>query len=486
MIVELNNMETILSIPTYRSQQIAITVNTYAQNFKRFNHTVPIFVFDDSNETQSKISEKCLLDLSKQLGNTQEINYVGPIQKQLFLENLQKRFGQQNARNIGRIFKPSYGGNRNFSLVYTLGKTFISVDDDIVPAGLFTNQYDTQLKEGIRPNIISKGSFMYEREIKHMKLVEQDVVKGYTKFLGTSVKDHSSKVRTGKRISDPDVDSLGVTTGKLEDRVMKIVNGRISPEARIKVVQTHLSGDADMDSADLINLFVETGVGDILSGRLPKKYIIEKCREAITFSNERLTGAVLGYDNSEGAIYFLPTNFRCEDFIWRVHLEKRLDIASAYTEHVQTHNRSLLVRESISQDWFNELIAQRLKRRIRDSIKNVGRFSMEFHTPYGVSLETAKDIKRRIEEKYNQATKKIKSNNKSSVNYQKFVQELEFILENEIISPKKFANKLTKVVLDEFSLFNKTAKIWPKILEYVSEMKEDLPILNLTKESLKN
>ena len=111
---------------------------------------------------------------------------------------------------------------------------------------------------------------------------------------------------------------------------------------------------------------------------------------------------------------------------------------------------------------------------------------MEFHTPYGVSLETAKDIKRRIEEKYNQATKKIKRNNKSSVNYQKFVQELEFILENEIISPKKFANKLTKVVLDEFSLFNKTAKIWPKILEYVSEMKEDLPILNLTKESLKN
>jgi len=381
---------------------------------------------------------------------------------------------------IGKIFGQSYGGNRNFILAYTLGKNFISVDDDMSPFGLFDNQE----REGkLQDGLISSGCFLYESEIRGIKPLPQDIIGGYLKFLGTRVGDHYGRIPIGVDVSDPNVDALGMTAGDLEERVMTLVPGDVSPDARIRIVQTHLTGDADIDSADLVNLFIETGVEEILSGHLPKKFVLQEGREVVTAANNRLTGAVLGYDNSEGAIYFLPTNFRCEDFIWREYLSKRSGIASAYTEHAQTHNRSLSVRASVAREWFNELIAQRVKRRIKDFIEDVGENFMTFGEPYGVGMETATDIHAKITERRDQALEKHSSNG-NDPHYMAFADELGVILSEDIVSAEQFSRRLTTVVREELNLFNKTAALWPKILECSYDMSASLPIENIVQETV--
>jgi hypothetical protein len=466
--------KTALTIPTCRAKKISLTVSKYGENFSKYGHDVPIMIFDDSSEEYSAISESRLKGITKDLPE-QSIIYVGPRQKKEFLENLEGKLGSENEQVIKRIFRPSYGGNRNFILAYTMGMNFISVDDDMKPEGLFEKNGD------VEGDFISKGVFKHGKNMENVLSVDQDIISGYLKFLGTKVGDHIGKVRMGLGVDDPDVDNLGYTLSPLEGRVMTIAPGEISPDSTIKIVQTHLSGDADIDSADFVNLFMETGVREILSGNLPKKFILEYCSEAITAQNDRLTGAILGYDNSEGGIYFLPTSFRCEDFIWRKYLESKQDMAAAYTKEAQTHFRSLFERASIAQDWLNELLSQRIKRRIRDSEKEIGENTMSFHDPYDVSLDTAKDIENQIKVKRDQALSKIPENAGEENAYFSFVGELNDILNREIISPELFARKLTYTVQEEFHWFNKTAEIWPQILQYSFENRFKLPLLDLSK-----
>ncbi len=462
---------TILTIPTYRPEDIARTVRSYSSNFHRYGHDVPIIVFDDSDNSGSEVAVRNLNDAASQFRNGQELFYVGPREKRQYLEMLVNKLGEGNRRVVEQIFRPSYGGNRNFILVYTLGEKFVSVDDDLSPEGIFSRE---GLGVNLQPGIVSAGRFMYEKDMGPVDVRNQDIVSGYEKFLGSRVSDHTRGVCFGSGIEDLNVDSLGITDGSLEDRVMRIIPGSVSPEARVKVVQSHLTGDADIDSADLVNLFMETGIRDILAGHLPKKFVADGIKEAVTDANSRLTCAVLGYDNSEGGIYFLPTNFRCEDFIWRSYLERTPGIAVAYTGQAQTHRRALSVRSSIAQDWFNELIAQRIKRRIRDSIDEVGENTMTFHEPYPVSLDSAYRIRDQIREKRDQALRRVPKTSSVARSYKQFAGELDLIL-SEIVSPQNLRERLTGVVMDELGLFNETSKLWPSILEESARMNGELP-----------
>lgn len=476
-------MKTVLAIPTYRATDIAQTVSLYGQNFKRHGHDVPIMVFDDSNRSNARISEGSLRIASQRLGSQQQVWYVGPYEKARFKQGLKDRLGPEHDSTVDKIFKPSYGGNRNFVLVYTLGDHFISVDDDIRPMGLFTSSGNTQTTDNSQ--LISRGRFLFEREVTGIPLIDQDVITGYQKFLGTKVRDHLGRVTMGSDVKDPNVDDLGFTQGSLDEGLMIALPGKVPHDAIIKIAQTHITGDADIDSADLVHLFMETGVREVLSGHLPKKYVAEVCREAITASNNRLNGEILGYDNSDGALYFLPTALRCEDFIWRVHLEHQPKVACAYTKHAQYHERALSVRASVASDWFNELKAQQVKRRIRESVKEVGPYTMTFHTPKPISLETARDIETQIREKRDQA-RDISTSNGHSAHYLRFAGELDAILQDEIVSPRQFATRLTSIVNSEFNWFNRTAALWPQILEYATEMQGKLPIINITHEASRN
>ena len=476
-----HNQEIILAIPTYRPNDIAKTVGLYAANFMKFGHQIPISVFDDSNEAGALASKDGLRFISQSLRGKQPILYVGPLEKRAYLTQLKEKFGSGNADTIDKIFRPSYGGNRNFILAYTVGKKFVSVDDDMRPEGIFLgNRQDDK-------GIISRGSFIPEDEARNITPQQQDIMKGYLKFIGITAGKHRRIIR-GYDVQDSNVDSqYGNTTGNLDASIVTATNGEVPDSAVIKIVQTHLTGDGDIDSEDLVNIFMDTGSVDILSGHLPKKYVIESCSEAVTSNNARLTGALLGYDNTEGGIYFLPTKFRCEDFIWRVHLENRNDIASAYTEHAQTHARSLSVRNSIARDWFNELISQIVKKTIRDSVDETGSHSMTFHNPEPVSLETAAEIENKVREKQKQAAKKAEKLTAPLEfgPYLQFEREMNTILNDDIYSTEAFAARLTRIIENEFKLFNKTAELWPSILEYSTETANNLPMVDITREIIR-
>jgi hypothetical protein len=466
-----------LAIPTYRSGDIAQTVSRYAQNFSRYDHEVPILVFDDSDRKGARVSEGSLRVAAKRFPG-QEVKYVGPHEKAKFLRKLVQKVGSEHEDTIGRIFRPSYGGNRNFVLAYTLGNHFISVDDDMTPKGIFTGE-PVSYSEGV----ISQGRFLLERDMEQFPLVEQDVVGGYRKFLGTKVGDHIGKVTMGGKVSDPNVDNLGFTSGDLESSVLIAHPGKIREDATIKIVQSHLTGDADVDSVDLVNIFMKTGVGEILEGHLPKKHVLDTCSEAVVSCNNRLTGAVLGYDNSNGGIYFLPTTFRCEDFIWRMHLESIPDVASAYTAQAQTHSRSVSVRNSVVADWYNELTAQVIKGLMMEHVSTIGAHSMEFDSPGEVPIEVAEKIERLLREKRDQAIENSMSATEKAPNFLRFAGELDSILNDDIGSPEEFASGLSGLIREEFDWFNRTSAIWPKVLESAHEMRRDLPIVDITRES---
>ena len=63
-----------------------------------------------------------------------ELYYVGPREKEQFVAYLNHRLRDKRLESLVKnLFRPSYGGNRNVTLMYTLGGLMVSSDDDIWP-----------------------------------------------------------------------------------------------------------------------------------------------------------------------------------------------------------------------------------------------------------------------------------------------------------------------------------------------------------------
>jgi hypothetical protein len=120
-------------IPTYRLRDVGETVELYDENFWRNGHASGITVFDDSNPG---LHEK-YYPLLEETKTFNDLYYVGPREKEEFLRFLSRRLKDRKLDLIVRnLFRPSYGGNRNFTLIYTLGQLVVSSDDDMRPYAL--------------------------------------------------------------------------------------------------------------------------------------------------------------------------------------------------------------------------------------------------------------------------------------------------------------------------------------------------------------
>jgi hypothetical protein len=98
-------------IPTHRLRDVGATVHEYDDHFRKNGHCVQMIVFDDS--TQANV-EKYLPQL-EQIRTRSDLYYVGPREKEQFIEYINSRL--RNGRLeplVKNIFRPSYGGNRNF------------------------------------------------------------------------------------------------------------------------------------------------------------------------------------------------------------------------------------------------------------------------------------------------------------------------------------------------------------------------------------
>jgi hypothetical protein len=122
----MEELDTIFSIPTYRLRDVPETIERYDENFWRNGHEVALFVFDDSSLGNHD-------KYYSQLGKTRTANplyYVGPREKERFIQILLQRLREPKLEALVRnLFRPSYGGNRNFTLMYSLGAFLVSSDD---------------------------------------------------------------------------------------------------------------------------------------------------------------------------------------------------------------------------------------------------------------------------------------------------------------------------------------------------------------------
>src|SRR6202142_2828110 len=117
-------------IPTYRLRDVGETVEHYDEHFWRNGHTVRMIVFDDS----SPVNQEKYYPLLEQTKTHNDLYYVGPREKEQFLAYLNGRLRDKRLEGLVKnLFRPSYGGNRNFTLMYTLGGLMVSADDDMRP-----------------------------------------------------------------------------------------------------------------------------------------------------------------------------------------------------------------------------------------------------------------------------------------------------------------------------------------------------------------
>src|ERR1700757_704286 len=144
--------ENIFVIPTYRLRDVGATVEAYDEHFWTNGHSVKMMVFDDS----SLANHEKYYSLLERTSTKNDLYYVGPREKEKFLVFLNKKLRDRKLVSLVRnLFRPSYGGNRNFTLMYTLGALMISADDDMRPYALVESK-----QESLNADEISRGKLL--------------------------------------------------------------------------------------------------------------------------------------------------------------------------------------------------------------------------------------------------------------------------------------------------------------------------------------
>ena len=158
----MQDSEIFFVIPTYRLRDVGETVERYDEHFWRNGHAVPMIVFDDS----SPANQEKYYPLLEQTCTHNSLYYVGPREKEQFLSYLNDRLRDKRLVGLVRnLFRPSYGGNRNFTLMYTLGGLMVSADDDMRPYTLIEDSPESLADDEVcRGKLVKAGQNGYTRK----------------------------------------------------------------------------------------------------------------------------------------------------------------------------------------------------------------------------------------------------------------------------------------------------------------------------------
>src|SRR5258707_2842381 len=149
-------------IPTYRLRDVGETVEQYDEHFWRNGHSVRMIVFDDS----SPANQAKYYPLLEQTHTHNDLYYVGPAEEGRFIAFLNGRLRDKRLESVVKnLFRPSYGGNRNCTLMYTLGGLMVSSDDDMRPFAFMEDSPESLgLDEVSRGKLYKMGQLGYTRK----------------------------------------------------------------------------------------------------------------------------------------------------------------------------------------------------------------------------------------------------------------------------------------------------------------------------------
>ncbi len=272
------------AIPTYPLRDVGETVEQYDEHFWRNGHSPRIFVFDDSTPT----NQEKYFPLLGQTKTHQDLFYVGPREKEQFLTYLNSRLRDKRLESLVKsLFRPSYGGNRNYTLMYTLGGLMISSDDDMRPYTLVEHS-----PESLGDDEVCRGR-LHKADENGYTRKSFDITAAFLDVLGKPVSEVPDNYERGELLVDTAMD--------LETNASKGLS--VPDDYRVKMAQTFRSGTNDIDATDFLEMFLEDEEQTSLD-TLNDLYVLVNFRPAVTRKNWRMDCGVAGYDNTFVAVLY--------------------------------------------------------------------------------------------------------------------------------------------------------------------------------------
>jgi hypothetical protein len=447
------------------------TVEQYDQHFWRNGHSVRMMVFDDSTpSTQEKYYH-----LLEQTRTHSELFYVGPKEKERFLAYLNQRLRDKRLEGLVRnLFRPSYGGNRNFTLMYTLGGRVISADDDMRPYALMEDSVETLGEDEVcRGKLLRMNDEGYGPK-------SFDIVSAFLDVLGKRVAAVPPNYERGALLVDTAMDlETNATKGLARENSLLLQRGNLADDAIVKIAQTFRSGTHDMDAVDFVEMFLDDEE-QADPDELNEQYVLVNFRPAVTKNNWRMDCGVAGYDNKFGLPPFFPTRLRFEDYIYRLWVQQD-GVAAAHVDAAQNHIKNNYMRNPPAAEIFNEEVSNLLKRKIKDSVTHLNDLSISFDYDGSVDAEDAGQILEKIgslHARVERAASRAATPERESAlrlfsaNLRKSFYAFE---------PDFFLQNLLRIVDDVLTVIKGSIELWPNLVEiaFFERARHGLPELRV-------
>ncbi|XYI00246.1 hypothetical protein ACMHYB_11050 [Sorangium sp. So ce1128] len=454
-------------IPTYRLRDVGETIHLYDEHFWRNGHAITMIVFDDSNVHNQQKYYARLEDTA----TYNDLYYVGPREKEAFIGYLNQRLRDRKLEPLVRnLFRPSYGGNRNFTLMYSLGCRMLSADDDMRPYALVEDSPESLEQDEIcRGKLLKANGGGFTRK-------SFDILGAFNDVLGKRVMDIPANHVRGELLRDSAMDlETNATQGLARENSLLLESGDVPEDAVIKVAQTFRSGTNDVDAIDYVEMFLDNE-GQVELDELNDVYVLVNFRPAVTNKNWRIDCGVAGYDNSFGLPPFFPTRLRFEDYIYRLWIQQQ-GVAAAHVDAAQTHVKSNYMRSPLAAEVFNEEVSNLLKLKIKSTLSTVDDLSIGFDYDGEVTAEDCDRILGRITALHARvlgAAEATASPERAGA-LRRFAVTLEKTFYG--FEPDFFQQNLLRIIDDVISQFKGSLELWPTLVEicYLQKSRAGLP-----------
>jgi hypothetical protein len=442
-------------IPTYRLREVGESVEQYDEHFRRNGHSVQMIVFDDS----SPVNQEKYYPLLEQTKTHNDLYYVGPREKEKFLAHLYGRLRDKRLEGLVKnLFRPSYGGNRNYTLMYTLGGLMVSSDDDMRPYTLMEHS-----PESLDPDEVCRGRLHKVGENGYSRK-SFDILTSFLDVLGKRVREVPANYERGELLVDTAMDlETNASKGLARENSLMLQHGPLADDAVVKMTQTFRSGTNDIDSLDYVDMFLADEQQTSLD-QLNDCYVLVNFRPVVTKRNWRMDCGVAGYDNSFGLPPFFPTRLRFEDYIYRLWIQQD-GIVSAHVDAAQNHTKSNYMRNPPAAEIFNEELANLLKRKIKATVTRLDELGIAFDYEGEVTAQDAEEILARITALHQRATgaSEAERNAERAQSLRLFAANLEKAFYG--FEPDFFQQNLLRIIDDVISVIKGSIELWPTLVE---------------------
>ncbi|MEA2660135.1 MAG: hypothetical protein QOF64_2886, partial [Candidatus Binatota bacterium] len=463
----MNDADLFFVVPTYRLRDVGETIKQYDEHFWRNGHSVRLLVLDDS----SPANQEKYYPILEQTRTHNDLFYVGPKEKGHFLAFLNERLRDRKLEPlIKNLFRPSYGGNRNCTLMYSLGGIMLSSDDDMRPYALVEDSPESLGEDEVcHGRLYKAGQNGYTRK-------SFDFVASFLDVLGKPAAQVPGNYERGELLIDTATDlETNASKGLARDNSLMLQHGPVPDNAIVKMAQTFRSGTNDIDALDYVDMFLADEQQTTLD-ELSEFYVLVNFRPVLTKKNWRMDSGVAGYDNTFGLPPFFPTWLRFEDYIYRLWIQQD-GVCSAHVDAAQNHTKSNYMRNPPAAEIFNEEISNLLKRKIRSTLTRLDDLSIAFDYENEVTAQDAEEILTKITALHRRALQaaKTEKNPARAQSLQLFGANLEKAFYG--FEPDFFQQNLLRIVDDAISIIKGSIELWPSLVEicYFHKNRKGLP-----------